>query len=125
MKWLRLGVKEQPGFTFNPADLLIIGSFFFTSYLFKFISPYGYYYLLPLYVGFTFFLFCNVFRIGNRLERYWYVPFVIITILTFNRPDVYWKLIALICEPLKVGLIIYRIKRGNYIGIFHRQLSKN
>jgi len=32
--------------------------------------------LLPAYLGLTFFLFCNVFRVGNRLEIFWCVPFL-------------------------------------------------
>ena len=32
-------------------------------------------YWLPPYVGLSFFLFCNVFRIGSRMEIFWYMPF--------------------------------------------------
>jgi len=121
VKWLTFDIQKAPGFRFNLTDMLLILCLILISYLFYWLSPLHYYYLLPLYVGFSFFLFCNVFRIGNNLERIWYIPFIIITILTFNRPDLYWKLILIICEPLKVGLILYRIIKGPYRGVFYKK----
>ena len=120
MKWFTFDVQKEPGFRFNLTDMLLILCLILISCLFYWLSPI-YYYLLPLYVGFSFFLFCNVFRIGNNLERIWYIPFIMITILTFNRPDLYWKLILLICEPLKIGLILYRIIKGPYRGAFGKK----
>ena len=123
MKWLTFDTQEEPGFRFNLVDLFLILFLLLVSYLFYVISPFSFYYLVPVYVGFTFFLFCNVFRIGNNLERVWYVPFILITILSFKRPDIYWKLVLGICEPLKIGLILYRILRGPYWGILHKQIN--
>ena len=118
MKWLTFDVQKEPGFRFNLTDMLLIVCLILTSCFFYWLSPIHYYYLLPLYVGFSFFLFCNVFRIGNNLERIWYIPFIIITVLTFSRPGLYWKLILVICEPLKAGLILYRMIKGPYRGAF-------
>ncbi|MBW2193044.1 MAG: hypothetical protein JRF27_04555 [Deltaproteobacteria bacterium] len=95
------------------------------SYFLYRLNPGGFFFLVPLYVGLSFFMFCNLFRIGNRLESVWYVPFVIITLICLNRPDIYWKRILIICEPLKIGLVIYRIKKGGYTGIFYKQLAKH
>ena len=124
MKWLTFDTQEEPGFRFNLVDLFLILFLLLVSTLFYVISPFNFYYLVPVYVGFTFFLFCNVFRIGNNLERVWYIPFILITVLSFNRPDIYWKLVLGICEPLKIGLILYRILRGPYWGILHRQINR-
>lgn len=124
MKWLTFETQEEPGFRFNLIDLSLILFLLLVSYLFHITIPFGSYYLIPLYVGLTFFLFCNVFRIGNNLERVWYIPFILITVLSFSRPDIYWKLVLCICEPLKIGLILYRILRGPYWGVFHRQINK-
>lgn len=83
-------------------------------------------FLIPLYVGLSFFLFCNVFRIGNRLEPIWYVPLVIVaagSILCQNL-TVFWLLVAGLLEPLKWILIAYRIWKGPYRGVFHGWLSR-
>jgi len=82
-----------------------------------------YLYLIPIYVGFSFFLFCNVFRIGNRLEPIWYVPFVLLTLYGLARPEIYWLLILGVCEPLRIALILYRIRKGDYVGAFYNQLG--
>ena len=124
MKWTTFRVQKEPGFRFNLTDLLLIVFLVLTSYLLYKFSPVKYYFLLPLYIGFTFFLFCNVFRIGNNLERVWYVPFLFISILTYNNPDVYWKLVLGICEPLKIALILFRMMKGPYRGAFHQEINK-
>ncbi|MFC1857043.1 hypothetical protein ACFL9U_03335 [Thermodesulfobacteriota bacterium] len=124
MKWTTFRVQKEPGFRFNLIDFLLIAFLVLTSYfLYKF-SPVKYYFLLPLYIGFTFFLFCNVFRIGNNLEHVWYVPFLFISIVTYSNPDVYWKLVLCICEPLKIALILFRMVKGPYRGVFHQEINQ-
>ena len=124
MKWFTFDIQNEPGFRFNLIDLFLILSLLLVSCFLYRLDPTGFFYWIPLYVGLSFFQFCNLFRIGNRMESFWYIPFVLITLLSFNRPDIYWRLILLVCEPLKIGLIVYRIKKGNYTGIFYRQLAK-
>jgi hypothetical protein len=84
------------------------------------IYPYDGYFWLPIYIGGSFFLFCNVFRIGNKLEPYWYITFLVITLALIQKPALYWPVMLGICEPLKFGLIVYRIRQPNYVGIFSR-----
>jgi hypothetical protein len=124
MKRLTFKIQHEPGFRFNLTDLLLILFLFLVSCTLYKLDPSGFFYLLPLYVGLSFFMFCNLFRIGDRLEAAWYIPFIIITVFSFNRPDIYWKLILIVCEPLKAGLIIYHVRKGNYTGIFYEQLSR-
>lgn len=125
MKRLTFNIQHEPGFRFNLIDLLLMLFLILASCTFYYLDPSGFFYLLPLYVGLSFFMFCNLFMIGNRLEAVWYIPFVLITVFTLNRPDIYWKLILLVCEPLKTGLIIYRIKKGSYTGIFYKRIAKS
>ncbi len=120
MKWLTFKIQRSPGFRFNLIDLLLIVLLIFVSLGFRYFFPGTSIYLIPLYLGVSFFMFCNIFRIGNRLEIFWYVPFVIITISLFNRPDIYWKVMLPVCETLKLALIVFRIKKGPYIGIFSK-----
>ncbi len=78
--------------------------------------------LIPVYLGFTFFLFCNVFRIGNKLEPLWYLPFTAVSawcLHTLNI-DLFWWLIVIFLEPWKWTLIAYRIIKGPYFGIFSK-----
>ena len=78
--------------------------------------------LIPVYLGFTFFLFCNVFRIGNKLEPLWYLPFTGAAgwcLHTLNI-DLFWWLVVIFLEPWKWTLIAYRIIKGPYLGIFSK-----
>ena len=59
----------------------------------------------------------NVFRVGNRLEPLWYVTFVIIVLVSIRRPWMFWTAVLLICEPVKWGIIIWRIRRPDYRGV--------
>lgn len=119
------GVCERCGrFRFNLIDLLLIAALIGASAAWYALMPDRYLFLLPLYVGGSFFLFCNVFRIGNRLERPWYVTFVAIAVYGFTLPEFPWMLLLIACEALKRALIGYRIRRGPYVGAFHRQLSR-
>ncbi len=124
MKHLTFKRQYGPGLRFNLTDLLFIIFLTALSYIMFFFIKVNYLYLLPLYIGFSFFLFCNVFRIGNDLEIFWYVPFVAVSIYGFFMTDNFWSLVLLICEPLKAALIIFRIRKGNYIGAFYKQLGK-
>ena len=120
MKWLTFEVQRRPGFRFNLTDLLLIAILLGLSIFIFELYPYDYYYWLPVYIGGSFFLFCNVFRIGNKLEPYWYITFVAITLALIRHPELYWPIMLGVCEPLKLGLIVYRVKQANYVGIFSR-----
>ncbi|MDH5752082.1 MAG: hypothetical protein OEZ59_06650, partial [Deltaproteobacteria bacterium] len=64
MDWLSFKTRREPGFRLNIPDLIYLGLTLWLSgwlfHRFPNTSLYG----LPLYIVFTFFLFCNVFRIG-------------------------------------------------------------
>lgn len=116
MSRLTFKIKRTPGFRFNLIDLLLILSLSALSLLLFFVFPYGGLYLLPLYVGATFFLFCNVFRIGNSLEPYWYVIFLVAAAAGIIFSDRPWFWILVVCEPVKVVLILYSLIRPGYRG---------
>jgi hypothetical protein len=124
MKWLTFEVQREPGFRFNLIDLTLITTLVAVSAGWYAVFPEQHLYLLPLYVGGSFFLFCNVFRIGNRMEPPWYLCFVALTVYGFTQPEFPWLLLLIVCETLKWALIAYRIWRGPYYGAFHRQVSR-
>jgi len=125
MKWQTFEIQRTPGFRFNLIDVGLItflcgvsaGAYSF----FPETSIYG----IPLYVGYSFFLFCNVFRIGNRLEPYWYVPFACVAIYGIATLDLrlFWWIVLAVLEPWKWVLIGYAFKRGRYRGIFYERAS--
>jgi hypothetical protein len=123
MKWLTFKVQREPGFRFNLIDFLLIAAIIAASAGWHSVFPFQYLFLLPLYVGGSFFLFCNVFRIGNRMEIPWYVTFVAVTAYGFSQPDFPWVRVLSVCEGVKWTLIAYRIRRGTYVGAFRHQLA--
>jgi len=124
MKWVTFKTQLEPGFRINLNDLIVLLILTILSYVIYSMTEEGCIFLLPLYIGFTFFLFCNVFRIGNRLEAFWYVPFTLVTAFGFYHPDYLWTMILWICEPIKIILILYRVIKGPYVGVFHRQANR-
>ena len=122
MNWLTFKIQQEPGFRFNLADFGFIVFLCALSALLLNQLPDKSLFWIPLYLGLSFFLFCNVFRIGNRLEPFWYIPFTIVAaacLYTLNLP-LFWWLVLLFLEPLKWALIIYRIKAGQYRGVFYQ-----
>lgn len=125
MKWLTSS-GGPPGFRLSVSDLGLIGVVCLFAWLIHEMMPGLTLYLLPLYIGATFFLFCNVFRIGNRLERFWYLPFTSAAAyaIYFMDLDLLWLLVWWVFEPLKWSLIGYRIVEGPYQGIFHEPVTR-
>jgi len=77
MKWTRFlttKIQKEPGFRLNLIDIGLIACLILVTWLLHPIFQEGWLFLLPLYIGLSFFLFCNVFRIGNWLEPFWYIP---------------------------------------------------
>ena len=125
MKWLTFEVQRTPGFRFNLIDLLFILGLCATAAGTYFFLPDDSLWLIPIYLGISFFLFCNVFRIGNRLESIWYVPFTLAAIYGVCAQDLrsFWIAVACVLEPLKWVLIAYRIKKGQYVGVLCHRLK--
>lgn len=124
MKWLTFEIQREPGFRLNLTDLILIAALVGASAAWWAVFPAQYLFLLPIYVGASFFLFCNVFRIGNRTEVPWYLTFVAITAYGFTVEEFPWTLLLCVGEGLKWSLIAWRIRRGPYVGAFYRQLSR-
>lgn len=124
MKWRTFEIQREPGFRFNLIDLSLILALVAASAGWRALFADDYLYLLPLYVGGSFFLFCNVFRIGNRLEVAWSLVFVALTAYGLRQSDFPWLLLLVVCETIKWGLIAWRINRGPYVGAFRTQLIR-
>ncbi len=118
MKRLTFEVQKAPGFRFNLVDLIFIFILFGVSAGIFVWSADLSICLIPLYLGGSFFLFCNVFRIGNRLEPFWYVPFALAVLYSVYVEDLwlFWLIVIFFLEPLKWVLILYRIKKARTSG---------
>jgi len=124
MKWLTFEVKRTPGFRLNLVDLGLILLLCAMSVGIRMSMPYSSLFWIPMYLALSFFLFCNVFRIGRRLEPFWYVPFTLVAsygVYTMNMP-VFWLFVLCFLEPLKWLLIGYRVKKGPYVGVMYDKL---
>jgi len=119
---LRLfSTQREPGFRLSLQDLLVLAALGGASAWMRRSVPVHGLWLLPAYVGVSFFLFCNVFRVGNRTEAFWYVPFVVSVAAGLAQPDRLWWIVLGVCEPIRVAVILYRVLKGPYVGIFSRR----
>ena len=123
MKLQRFRAADDPGFRLSLLDLLVLTGLCVLSAWMRRVVPEHGLWLLPIYIGGSFFLFCNVFRVGNRTEAFWYVPFVMCVAVGLRFPDRLWWIVLSVCEPVRVAVIVYRIVRGPYTGVFS-QLEK-
>ncbi len=126
MKWLTFRVQKAPGFRFNLTDLGLLLILLAVAAALYWYVPGRSLFAIPLYVGLSFFLFCNVFRIGNKLEPIWYVPFSVLAVYGVCTLDLrlFWLLLLCVIEPLKWGLITYRIVKGPYWGVFYEKVGR-
>ena len=125
MSLLTFKVQKEPGFRFNLTDLIFIILLVITSI--SIYNSYGRYYslyLLPLYVGSTFFLFCNVFRVGTRLELVWIVSFLLISIASHHFFSEQWLEVSAICSSAVQAIEIFlHTSSKNYRGLFHERFN--
>ena len=125
MTWLTFRIQHEPGFRFILLDAVyILAALGLSAWVYS-RFPGSSLFAIPLYIVFTFFLFCNVFRIGNLLEALWYVPFAGMAAYTLLQKDyeLFWWLVLLVLEPWKGLLAAHQIVRGPYIGAGHAQAA--
>jgi hypothetical protein len=125
VKWRTFEVQREPGFRLNLTDLAFIALLLSISsalYLIEMTLPLV---ALVIYLGLSFFLFCNVFRIGNHLEPWWYLPFAMLAGwgVGWQQLESMWWIILTVLEPWKWLLIGYRIRSGHYVGAGYRRLQ--
>ncbi len=126
MKWQIFSVQRQPGFRLNLTDIILIGFLIGLSYFIYSILPENSLYGVPIYFGISFFCFCNIFRIGNKLEPFWYIPFFLLAAYCIYYFDMklFWNLVIFFLEPWKWILIIYHILRRPYHGVGYQWINK-
>ena len=77
----------------------------------------------PIVVVGHFFLFCNVFRLHQRLELVWAICFVG-NCLAWSLTDQFsWSLVLLTQTPTTVLLIFFEMRKPRYHGILCRRIN--
>jgi len=112
-------VQKEKGFRINLVDivfiLLLIG---FSIFIYTYLGDLGYYFLLPLYVGFSFFLFCNVFRLRTKDEMIWTFLFLMIVGITFYFFPNNWVIYTISSSfIIQTVLIVLDIGSEEYRGV--------
>ncbi len=127
MKWFTFEIQRKAGFRFNLIDLILIIAILLLCWFIYQTVPGSTLFLVPIYVGYSFFLFCNVFRIGNRAEIVWYVPFILVAGWSIAQGNLValWIAVLVFFEPLKIVLVIHCIRQGHYHGAFYQRLSQS
>ena len=113
-------VQKEAGFRINFVDIFFIFLLIFGAYaLYDVLGTLENLYLLPLYVGFTFFLFCNVFRLRTKEELLWTLFFLSTSVITFNFFRDNWVLITIGLSSLVQFLeIVLEFRSEGYRGAF-------
>ena len=120
-------VKKEAGFRMNIIDVVFIGLLGSASYyIYTILGSSENLYLLPLYVGFTFFLFCNVFRLRTKEELIWTLSFLITALVTFKLFHTHWVAITLGLSSLFQAVLIgLAIGSDGYHGVFSNLKKEN
>ena len=113
-------VKKEAGFRINLVDILFIGLLIFSSYyLYNLLGSMENLYILPLYVGFTFFLFCNVFRLRTKDEFLWTLFFLLVSTITFNFFRENWVFTSMALSSFFQFIeIVITVRSKGYKGVF-------
>jgi hypothetical protein len=123
MKWLTFKQRLEPGLLINLMDILLLCLVSSISFIIYIIIPEPRIFFLPLYIGMTFFLFCTVFRVTWYDEVFWYLPFMIIMPYAVIKIDNFWIFILCIFEPVRATIIVHRMIKGPYVGIFYELIG--
>jgi asparagine N-glycosylation enzyme membrane subunit Stt3 len=112
-------VQKEKGFRINLVDiifiLLLIGS---SIFIYTHLGSLGYYFSLPLYIGFSFFLFCNVFRLRTKDEMIWTFLFLTIVSITFHYFPDSWVIYSIgFSFIVQVILIVLHVGSKGYRGV--------
>ena len=109
-------VQKEKGFRINVMDTVFIALLISISVgIYFYIGTLGYLFLLPLYIGFSFFLFCNVFRLRTIDEIVWTLLFLSSVRITFEYFPDSWVLYTMgISFLIQVLLIVFHVGSKGY-----------
>lgn len=106
------------GFRFSPMDAaVLVAGAALTWALWR---PMGQFALLvPVTLG-HFFLFCNVFRVGNGRELLWTAAFVANFTAWAIMGEFSWLGVLAVQAPVTLGIVLAAVRSPRYRGVFSR-----
>lgn len=110
--------KFRPGFRLSVFDFVFLGLGAVAAY-FAFMLrslPAA----IPAYVIFTFFLYCNVFRIRRTPELIWAASFTLTALASFYFQQPSWLFVFAAGIALTIVLIVIEMRHPSYHGVFWR-----
>jgi hypothetical protein len=78
---------------------------------------------IPAYVIFTFFLYCNVFRIRRTPELIWAAAFTLTALASFYFQQPTWIVVFAVGIAFTIILIVIEMRHPSYHGVFWRSLN--
>jgi len=118
---LRSHPEFRPGFRLSVFDFVFLGLGAAAAY-FAF-SQRSLPALIPAYVIFTFFFYCNVFRIRRTPELIWAAAFILTALASFFFEQPPWPITFGAGLALTVILIVLEMRHPSYHGIFWRSVN--
>lgn len=109
--------NSKPGFRCNLADVAMLAASLGLS-LWMAGAGFGEPSWLPAYVTATFFLFCNVFRIGRPMEVAWSAVAVAAFLHALAADLPFWRTALPVTLPATAAAVAWAAAAGRYRGVF-------
>ena len=109
--------RREPGFRCNVADLAMLGVSLGLS-LWLASEDFGEPSWIPTYVTGTFFLFCNVTRIGRPMEATWALVATVACLAAVAADLPFWRTVLPVTIPATILVVAWGYLAGRYKGVF-------
>ena len=123
MKWLTFEIQREPGFRFNLIDLGLIAAVVAVTFVLRCVAPGSHLVWLPPYVGLSFFLFCNVFRISRGLELVWSGVFLSLAACSMVVSMPAWPVTCLLSLFVTVIVVAVEMRKPSYHGAWWQRIN--
>ena len=113
---------QKPGFRFYPTDIILFVLAGISAYGMSLCEFTHAFYMMPVYIIFSFFMFCNVLRIGTTLEAVFAIGVIITHTIMYVRTGDTFRMYI----PMSFGIIAVALVSGFlgwYRGVCWRTVS--
>lgn len=117
------GIERAPGFRLNLTDLLVIAACVAASWWIRTDGSGFPLWWVPAYTAASFFLFCNVLRVGTLLELPWVAALALGCGLCLGA-DWHPATVLLLGEPVRLLVAWWSVRIGWYRGVGWRAVAR-